>query len=119
MYRTFFLMSALSCLCAASSLAPPASAKVPPMTAAYIIKKVSAHYGVAKPRVLHLEKTLTDSTPHEMMYFVEIAGAFHRGRTQARYIYFSALAGRWYVWGLRAYDLHHHLRWADASVRKQ
>ncbi|HEX6507168.1 MAG TPA: hypothetical protein VF221_05995, partial [Chloroflexota bacterium] len=71
-----------------------------------------------KPRVLHVEKSRTESSLHEVMYVIHLAGTFHRGRVQAHYLYFSALAGRWYVWGIQGYDSHHHLRWIDGTLRK-
>jgi hypothetical protein len=88
------------------------------MSASFIISKVSAAYGDPKPRLVHLEKTRTESSPREVMYFIQLAGRFHRGRVGAHYLSFSAVSGRWHVWGVRGYDDNHNLRWIVATLRK-
>ncbi len=118
MWRRLFFGLIFACLGTISTVAPVASAHRGSMTTSFIIGKVSAAYGESKPRLVHVEKTWTDSSPHEVMYFIQLAGSFHRRRVGAHYLYFSALAGRWYVWGVQGYDGHHHLRWTDAILRK-
>lgn len=105
---------ALTALCAARQVqaASPHGAIAP----ATIVRTVARVYGESHPHVIHLERTTTDSTPHQVMYFIGLSGHFHKGRTQARYLYFSALADRWYVWGLAAYDSGHRLVWTDRVV---
>lgn len=119
MWRRLLLGLTLACLGMIATNAPRASAHRGSMTASFIIKRVSIAYGDRKPRLVHVERTRTESSPHEVMYVIRLAGRFHRGRIQATYLSFSALAGRWYVWGVQGYDSHHHLRWIDATLRKQ
>ncbi|GAC1470208.1 MAG: hypothetical protein PVSMB7_20700 [Chloroflexota bacterium] len=81
-----------------------------------VVQRVSRVYGEKRPRIIHLERTQTDPIPHEPMYFVGLAGHFRKGRKTARLLYFSALANRWYVWGIVAYDGHRHLLWTDVRL---
>jgi hypothetical protein len=85
-------------------------------TAASIIHRVAAVYGDAKPHVLKAQRTETDSTPQQTMYFVKLRGRFHKGSKRASYLQFSALVNRWYVWGIQAYNARHRLVWVDATL---
>jgi hypothetical protein len=96
-------------------LASPASARSKPMTATYIIRTVSAAYGDRTPHVVGVQKTRTE-TSGALMYVIRLSGTFHRGRHRARYLTFSALAARWYVWGVQGYDRRHHLVWIDPTL---
>ncbi|HEX8917495.1 MAG TPA: hypothetical protein VF898_03250 [Chloroflexota bacterium] len=81
------------------------------ISAAALIREVAAVYGEHKPQVVTLQRTITDSTPNQRMYFVELRGHFRKGKLTARYLLFSALAKRWYVWGVVGENGQHHPVW--------
>lgn len=118
MRRQLLFSLTLIGLCSGSFAAPLASAHDVHLTTKQIIARVGATYGDRKPRVVHVERTNTEGAPPQVMYLVQIAGTFHRGRVSARYLSFSALASRWYVWDVVGYDSHHHRRWSDATLPK-
>jgi hypothetical protein len=100
---------------ARTALAAPQHAALTPPA---LVRAVAGIYGERHPRIVHLERTTTDSTPHQRMYFIGMSGHFTSGRKHARTIFFSALASRWHVWGLAAYDDSHHLVWSRATVAR-
>ncbi|GAC1464521.1 MAG: hypothetical protein PVSMB7_07690 [Chloroflexota bacterium] len=84
------------------------------ITPGSIARSIAAAYGEKHPDVVSVNATTTDSTPHERMYVIELAGRFrHRGKPMARFLTFSALADRNYIWGITARDRLHHLVWID------
>lgn len=85
-------------------------------TPSRLARAVATTYGEHHPRIVHLERTVTDSTPHQSMYFIGMTGHFSKGGKHARTIYFSALSATWHVWGLAAYDTNHHLLWTKTLV---
>ena len=88
----------------------------PTIPAALLNREVSAAYGEEHPHVLRLEKTRTDPSPQEPMYFVHLWGRFHRGRLAADELYFSALADRPFIWGVQGYSgsgAGRHSVWMD------
>jgi hypothetical protein len=85
------------------------------VTPSAVTRIVAGMYGEHHPRIIHLERTTTE-TGHQPMYFIGMSGHFTRGRKHAGTIYFSALAARWHVWGLAAYDTQHHLLWTQTLV---
>jgi hypothetical protein len=81
-----------------------------------LIREVSVAYGEEHPHILRLEKTFTDSEPHEPVYFVHLSGRFRRGRLTAGELYFSALADRPVIWGIQGYvgtGAGRHNAWMD------
>jgi hypothetical protein len=86
------------------------------LSPAAVAKQVARVYGERHPHVVQLQRTSTDSPPQQPMYFMELSGHFRKGRRQARLLYFSALARRWHVWGVVAYDAQHHIVWTDALL---
>jgi len=82
-----------------------------------VIHRVAAAYGENHPHVVHLQRTRTDSSPNEPMYFVVLSGHFHKGSKRAVYLSFSALADRSYIWGVLGQDAHHRQVWLDSILR--
>src|SRR6059058_1832431 len=70
------------------------------LSARVVAHRVARVYGERHPRIVQLQRTTTDSPPPRPMYFMEIAGHFHRGKRQARFLFLSALVRRWHVWGI-------------------
>jgi hypothetical protein len=88
-------------------IAPPVE------TLAQIALRVGAAYGERYPRVVTATSSTTDNPPHDPMYLMKIAGRFHKGHLSARYLEFSALADRMYVWGIQAYNTLGKNLWFD------
>ena len=63
---------------------------------------VGAAYGDPHPRIIRSISTETDGPVNEPMYSITVTGNFHRGRTTAHYLEFSATASRRSTWGLWA-----------------
>jgi len=55
---------------------------------------VGAAYGDPHPRIIRSISTETDGPVNEPMYSITVTGNFHRGRTTAHYLAFSAMASR-------------------------
>jgi len=78
----------------------------------------SLSYGERHPHVLLVEKTFTDPTPQEPMYFIHLSGHFQRGRARADELYFSALADHRFIWGITGYQgtgKQRHSVWTDCQ----
>lgn len=112
--RVLVLVAVLAALTLSPGVAFGA-AKSSAMTPAALTRLVAAIYGEHHPRIVHLERTTSESS-HQRMYFIGMSGHFSNGRKHARTIYFSALASGWHVWGLVAYDAQHHLLWSKPLV---
>ncbi len=78
--------------------------------------EVGAHYGDVHPRIVAVESTSTDNIPHDPMYFMTIEGRFHKGRQIVRYVSFSALADRTYVWGVQGYNKAGSPDWSENEL---
>ncbi len=64
---------------------------------------VGAAYGDPYPRIIRSISSEADDGPvHEPMYSMTVIGNFHKGRTTAHYLEFSAMASRHSAWGLWA-----------------
>jgi hypothetical protein len=112
--RAFLLVAVLAAL----TMSPGAvlgAGKTRALTPSAVTRIVAAIYGEHHPRIVHLERTTTE-TGQQPMYFIGMSGHFTRGHKHAASIYFSALAARWHVWGLAAYDAQHHLLWTQTLV---
>lgn len=108
---------ALAWLLASVLIAGSASAAGKSIPANTVIHRVAAVYGEKQPHVVRLQRTRTDSSPSEPMYFIALSGHFHKGKKKAVYLSFSALADRSYVWGVLGQDSHHHEVWLDPTPR--
>ena len=81
-----------------------------------IAGQVGAHYGDAHPRIVSADATQTDNPPHDPMYTIILAGHFHHGRQIARYLSFSALADKTYVWAICGYNRPGTNLWVDDEL---
>lgn len=110
-------MRALPLALLLAALAPlSARAAARHITPHRVAVRVGALFGDRHPRIIHLQRTVTEGS-EQPMYVIEITGRFHQRRRHARYLYFSALEKRWHVWGVVAYNAHHHIVWTDPSIR--
>jgi hypothetical protein len=50
------------------------------------------------------------------MYIMTLAGLFHEGPRVARYVRFSALADKAYVWGVVGYNHSGSTLWSDDEL---
>ncbi|HZU14840.1 MAG TPA: hypothetical protein VFB58_18540 [Chloroflexota bacterium] len=82
------------------------------LTPAALAVRVGRIFGDSRARIIHLERTTAEAS-NQRMYVIGLRGSFRQGARHARYLYFSALAGRWHVWGVVAYDARHHVVWND------
>jgi hypothetical protein len=87
-------------------------------TAEDIARQVGRHYGDMHPRIVYVESTQTDPPPHDPMYIMTLAGHFHEGRRVARYVSFSALADKTYVWGVMGYNQPGSTLWSDDELER-
>jgi hypothetical protein len=85
-------------------------------TADDIARQVGRHYGDTHPRIVYVESTQTDPPPHDPMYIMTLAGHFHEGRRVARYVRFSALADKAYLWGVVGYNHSGSTLWSDDEL---
>ncbi|SRR5579883_44205 len=81
-----------------------------------VARQVGAHYGDPHPRIIALFSTTTDNPPHDPMYGMTLRGRFRHGRLRARFVRFSALADKTYVWGLVGYNDARAMLWWEAEL---
>ena len=65
------------------------------------IMRVAKSYGDDHAKVAEILKAGTDSTPHQLMYVVDLSGHFHHGRVRSRYLEFSILGNGRKAWAIR------------------
>ena len=69
---------------------------------AELARQAAAVYGEQHPRIVQVTRTATDNSG-EPMYRILLAGRFVKYGRPARYLAFSALANRHYIWAICGY----------------